>query len=120
LAGREVIPSQLRCARLDGENKVEGEIRGRSPEQRQAVRHARSRPVTNAFEPWLREKLALVSQKSKLAEAIRYVLSRWAGLSLFLDDGRVELDSNVVERSPPPRTHSQERPLRRLRRRCRT
>jgi transposase len=89
-------------ARIAALYKVEGEIRGRSPEQRQAVRQARSRPVTEAFEPWLREKLALVSQKSKLAEAIRYVLSRWAGLGLFLDDGRVELDSNVVERSIRP------------------
>jgi hypothetical protein len=34
-------------------------------------------------------QLLLVSQKSKLAEAIRYALSRWAGLSRFLDDGRV-------------------------------
>ena len=44
----------------------------------------------------------LVSQKSKLAEAIRYPLSRWAGLAHFLDDGRVEIDSNVVERTIRP------------------
>ena len=100
-AGPAPIASEA-LARIAALYKVEGEIRGRSPEQRQAVRHARSRPVTDAFEPWLREKLALVSQKSKLAEAIRYVLSRWAGLGLFLDDGRVELDSNVVERSIRP------------------
>ena len=55
-----------------------------------------------AFEPWLREKLALVSQKSRLAEAIRYALSRWTGLCRFLADGRVEIDSNVVERSMRP------------------
>ncbi len=37
-----------------------------------------------------------------MAEAIRYALSRWAGLSLFLDDGRVEIDSNTVERTIRP------------------
>ena len=58
--------------------------------------------MIEAIEPWLREKLALISQKSKLAEAIRYVLTRWAGLTLFLDDGRVELDTNVVERTIRP------------------
>ena len=100
-AGPAPIASEA-LARIAALYKVEGEIRGRSPEQRRAVRQARSRPVTEAFKPWLREKLALVSQKSKLAEAIRYVLSRWAGLGLFLDDGRVELDSNVVERSIRP------------------
>ncbi len=34
--------------------------------------------------------------------AIRYALTRWSGLSLFLDDGRIELDSNTVERSIRP------------------
>jgi transposase len=82
--------------------RIEAEIRGRSAAVRQAVRQARSRPLVEAFEPWLREKLALVSQKSRLAEAIRYALSRWTGLGLFLADGRVEIDSNVVERSMRP------------------
>ena len=89
-------------ARIAALYKIEGEIRGRRPEQRHAARQARSRPLVAALEPWLRGKLALVSQKSKLAEAIRYALSRWAGLSLFLNDGRVEIDSNVVERSIRP------------------
>ena len=82
--------------------RIETEIRGRSAEERRAARQVRSRPVIEAIEPWLREKLALISQKSKLAEAIRYVLTRWAGLTLFLDDGRVELDTNVVERTIRP------------------
>ena len=43
-----------------------------------------------------------MSQKSRLAEAIRYALSRWTGLCLFLEDGRVEIDTNVVERSMRP------------------
>ncbi len=58
--------------------------------------------MIEALEPWLRAKLEIISQKGKLAEAIRYALSRWDGLSRFLDDGRVELDSNVVERAIRP------------------
>src|SRR3954452_20428797 len=88
--------------RIDALFAIESEIRGRSADERRAVRQARSRPLVEAFEPWLREKLALVSQKSRLAEAIRYALSRWTGLCLFLADGRVEIDSNVVERSMRP------------------
>ena len=82
--------------------RIESEIRGRPAEERCAARQQRSRPIIDDFEPWLRGKLALVSQKSKLAEAIRYPLARRAGLSRFLDDGRVEIDSNVVERSIRP------------------
>ena len=100
-AGPAPIASEA-LARIAMLYKVEGEIRGRSPEERRVARQARSRPLVEAFETSLREKLALVSQKSKLAEAIRYALSRWAGLGLFLADGRVEIDSNVVERSIRP------------------
>ena len=39
-----------------------------------------------------------VSGKSTLAEAIRYALRHWTGLVLFLEDGRLELDTNTVER----------------------
>jgi transposase len=50
----------------------------------------------------LQEKLGLISQKSKLAEAIRYALSRWDGLTRFIENGRIELDNNTVERSIRP------------------
>jgi transposase len=81
---------------------VEKDIRGHGPDQRRATRQERSRPILDDLEPWLRSKLALISQKSKLAEAIRYALSRWDGLIRFLDDGRIEIDSNTVERSIRP------------------
>lgn len=89
-------------ARIATLYQVEADIKGCSAEERSAARQARSRPIVAALEPWLKDKLGLVSQKSKLAEAIRYALSRWAGLSRFLDDGRVEIDSNVVERAIRP------------------
>ncbi|WP_108610592.1 IS66 family transposase [Aminobacter sp. MSH1] len=82
--------------------RVEDDIRGRSAEQRRAVRQEKSRPIVADLEPWLREKLGLISQKTKLAEAIRYTLSRLDGLSRFLDDGRIEIDRNIVERSIRP------------------
>ena len=40
--------------------------------------------------------------ESTIAEAIRYGLSRWDGLVRFLEDGRIEVDSNVVERTIRP------------------
>ena len=82
--------------------RIEDDIRGHSAEERHAVRQQRTLPLVKAFEPWLREKLSLISQKTKLAEAIRYALTRWTGLCLFLDDGRVEIDNNTVERAIRP------------------
>jgi len=44
----------------------------------------------------------LLSGRSTLAEAIRYALARWHGLTRFLHDGRTELDTNPVERAIRP------------------
>src|SRR6266568_3485769 len=82
--------------------RIEADIRGRSADARRAIRQERSRPLVEALQPLLHEKLSLISQKTKLAEAIRYALSRWAGLCLFLEDGRIEIDNNAVERAIRP------------------
>jgi transposase len=100
-AGAAPIASEA-LTRIAALYRIEGEIRGRSAEERHAVRQQRGLPLVEAFQPWLREKLSLISQKTKLAEAIRYALSRWAGLCLFLEDGRIEIDNNVVERAIRP------------------
>jgi transposase len=81
---------------------IEKDISGRSAEERRLIRHQKSLPLAETFERWLRAKLGLISQKGKLADAIRYALSRWQGLTRFIDDGRVELDNNAVERSIRP------------------
>jgi len=81
---------------------VEADIRGLPADERRRVRQLRSKPITDALRPWLEAKLAVVSGKSTIAEAIRYALSRWEGLVRFLDDGRIEIDSNVVERAMRP------------------
>ena len=37
--------------------------------------------------------------KSPLAGAIQYTLTRWAALTRYVDDGRVEIDNNAAERA---------------------
>jgi transposase len=100
-AGPAPIASEA-LRRIAALYQIEAEIRGRSADERRTVRQEKSRPILDDLEPWLRAKLAHISQKTKLAEAIRYALSRWAGLCRFIDDGRVEIDSNVVERTIRP------------------
>ena len=81
---------------------IEAEIRGQSAEARHAVRQEKTRPLIDGLKTWLDAQLAAVSQKSAMAEAIRYALVRWSGLARFLDDGRIEIDSNPVERTIRP------------------
>jgi transposase len=100
-AGPAPIASEA-LERIKALYAIEAEIRGQDPEARLAARQERTRPLVEDLEPWLRARLETISQKTKLAEAIRYGLSRWAGLTLFLDDGRVEIDNNTVERAIRP------------------
>jgi transposase IS66 family protein len=72
-----------RCAdrhRRPGGNQhpyaIEAEIRGRSPDE--------SGDFDN-LKAWFETKLAMVSQKSTIAEAIRYALTRWEGLCRFIE-----------------------------------
>ena len=81
---------------------VESDIRGQAADERRRVRQERSRQIIETLHAWLKAQLERISPKGKLAEAIRYALARWDGLSLFLDDGRVEIDSNIVERAIRP------------------
>jgi len=83
---------------------IEQSIRGKSSEERQRVRNVRSRRLTDAMRPWLERQLHRVPARSGLAEAIRYTLARWEALCRFLDDGRIELDTNTVERAIRPIT----------------
>ncbi len=81
---------------------IEASIRGNAADRRLAVRRAQSAPLVAEFEAWLHAQLSRLSRGSKLAEAIRYGLRHWQGLSEFLSDGRLEMDTNTVEREIKP------------------
>ncbi|MGC8469571.1 MAG: IS66 family transposase, partial [Acetobacteraceae bacterium] len=78
--------------RLRAVYAIEAEIRGRSAEERQAARSTRTAPLMTALRSHLSEMEGQLFSQSKLSEAITYVLNHWDGLTLFLSDGRVEVD----------------------------
>jgi len=81
---------------------IEAKIRGRSAEARRIARHAESKPLVAALKAWFEAQLGRVSGKSVIATAFRYGLNHWDGLERYLDDGRIELDTNAVERAMRP------------------
>ena len=81
---------------------VEAEVRGKPPDVRRAVRQAKSRPLVEDLFAWLEAQLARLPGRRPTAEAIRYALNHREGLERFLDDGRIELDTNMVERAIRP------------------
>jgi transposase len=100
-AGSPIVDEAL--LRIAALYKIEDGIRGKAPDHRRAIRQEMSRPLVDAFFDWLSAQAARVSRKSKLGLALAYMLKRQSGFRLFLEDGHVDMDSNLVEnaiRSP--------------------
>jgi transposase len=81
---------------------IEKRIRGTSADDRRAVRQAETRPIMEALRARLMEVQDGLSQISPLTKAIGYMLDHWVGLTRFLADGRLEPDTNIVERPIRP------------------
>jgi transposase len=74
------------------------------PRLRQALRASQSRPVVERIERAL-VKLKTSGRylpQSLLGGAIDYALGQWRTLTVYLDDGRVEIDNNLVENAIRP------------------
>jgi transposase len=81
---------------------IEQEIAGRSPDKRLAERQARSAPRLAQLKILMDDTLDRISGKGTLAGAIRYATARWAALTLYAADGRLETTNNAAERAIRP------------------
>lgn len=100
---RPALPSQPKPLRRIAElYAIEKTIWGHTADARQRTRQARSLPLVDAMEVWLQIELNRIPPRGGLADAIRYALTRWSSLGRFIEDGRIELDTNTVERAIRP------------------
>lgn len=101
-AGSPVAEAVL--ARIAALYAIEAEIRGKEASIRQSARAERSRPLVIELEAFLRAQAARLSGRSEMGKAVAYLLNHWDGLTLFLEDGHVEMDTNLVENQIRPLT----------------
>jgi transposase len=85
--------------RIDALFEIERPINGKTPDERQAVRQALSKPLLDELLVYMRAQRAKLSRGHDLAKAIDYILKRWDAFTLFLNDGRVCLSNNAAERA---------------------
>jgi transposase len=78
---------------------IEEQIRGQPPDARQHARSAQATPKLDALHAWMIGTRVTLSKKSDLAGAIHYALARWRALTRYCEDGRIEIDNNIAERS---------------------
>jgi transposase len=98
LAGDSPIAHEA-LERIQALFAIEAEIRGRSADERRALRQSRAGPLLDDLYRWFHDTLSKLSRKSPLALAIRYALTRWTALTRYRDDGHLELDNNAAERA---------------------
>ena len=82
--------------------KIEEAIRGQSAKQRKSARQEQTKPLMEDFEIWLKTQRSRISTKLRLGEKLSYIAKYMDGLKLFLGDGTVEIDSNIIERAIRP------------------
>jgi hypothetical protein len=67
-------------------------------EQREELRERESRVVLAGIRKWLDSPaMNQVLPKCDFADALRYIRNHWTALTVFVSDGRVPIDNNVVE-----------------------
>jgi transposase len=84
--------------------KIEARARDESLSygQRYTLRQKESLPILTEIEIWLKKKSIQVLPKSMIGKAIGYMLGQWKYLNRYLDDGRFEIDNNLVENAIRP------------------
>jgi transposase len=86
-------------ARITPLYRIERQIRGRTAEERRAERQRLALPLLQSLQAWLMATSVQVLRKSALATAIGYALGNWDALIRYCEDGRIEIDNNIAERS---------------------
>lgn len=71
-------------------------------EEIENLRNEKSMPVIENFRAWIDKKVDHIPPKSLLGKAIKYTLGEWDKLLVYLDDGKVLIDNNLVENAIRP------------------
>ena len=100
----ELVDRALSFIRTLYQNEEAVRTRGLSPEEVLAHRTEYSRPVVDGFFDWLEEQCArlVLLPSSPFLAAASYALERRRGLTVFLADPAVPLDTNHLERALRP------------------
>ena len=78
---------------------IETAIRGQSPQVRQAQRQQHAVPRLAELHAWMIAESAKVEKGSALAAAFNYAFNNWEALQRYTQDGHLEIDNNIAERS---------------------
>jgi transposase len=71
-------------------------------DERKSLRIGKSLPVLNELEDWMKKRIIETLPKSTMGEALSYTLGLWNRLIRYINDGKYEIDNNLIENSIRP------------------
>jgi hypothetical protein len=82
--------------------RIERELKEATPEERYAARQERTKPLVEKLRSWLDASIDSVPPQSLTGKAMHYLARQWPKLIRVLEDGRLPLDTNLVENAIRP------------------
>lgn len=67
-----------------------------------ALRQGKALAILDEFEKWLIDQAPVVLPKSAIGIAVNYTLKLWPRLKRYVEDGRFQIDNNLIENSIRP------------------
>jgi len=89
-------------AKIQALYRIERDIKTLPPEERQRIRALRSIPLLDELRVWLDQHIPIVPPRSALGKAMNYAHKQWPKLIVYLEDGRLRMDNNLVENAIRP------------------
>ncbi len=82
--------------------QIEKEIKGKEPAEKFKIRQEKSKPQLEKIKTWLDKSLQNTLPKGKTGNALAYMYKNWSKLTLYINDGRLNIDNNSVENAIRP------------------
>lgn len=82
--------------------RIEKHIKDKSPTEKAKIRQQKAIPILTAMKDWLDTSLTQVPPSTLTGKALAYLSSQWPTLTVYCEDGRLDIDNNAIERAIRP------------------
>jgi hypothetical protein len=98
----KVSKADMAITMIKGLYAIEASIKDQAAEQKYQTRQEKSQPQLNKLRAWLDKALQQTLPKGKTGEALAYLDKNWDKLTVYISDGRLNIDNNPVENAIRP------------------
>jgi len=91
-----------RCQVITPDTASTGREQSLSVQELYSLRQQQALPILKSLKTWMMDAYSKVVPQSTIGKALNYSLQRWDKLCLYAQDGRLQIDNNLVENAIRP------------------